>query len=39
MNEEIFQNIKDNYKRLERSIVEQFFLEFPNHKPTTGSLP
>ncbi|MGP1420757.1 MAG: DUF6602 domain-containing protein [Tannerella sp.] len=37
MNEEIFQNIKDNYKRLERSIVEQFFLEFPNHKPTTGS--
>lgn len=37
MNEEIFQNIKNNYRRLEKSIVEQFFLEFPDHQPTTGS--
>ena len=37
MNEEIFQNIKNNYRRLEKSIVEQFFLEFPDHQLTTGS--
>lgn len=29
--------IKENYKRIEKSIVEQLFLEFPEHQPTTGS--
>lgn len=29
--------IRENYKRIERSIVEQLFLEFSNHCPTTGS--
>src|SRR5690554_4720318 len=37
MKRETIQKIKENYKRIERSIVEQLFLEFSNHNPTTGS--
>lgn len=37
MSEKTIKKIKENYKRIEKSIVEQLFLEFPEHHPTTGS--
>jgi len=37
MQSETIEKIKNNYKRIERSVVEQLFLEFTNHNPTTGS--
>lgn len=37
MSVETILKIKENYKRIEKSIVEQLFLEFPDHHPTTGS--
>ncbi len=36
MQAETIKKIKENYKRIEKSIVEQLFLEFPDHHPTTG---
>lgn len=37
MSKKTIDKIKENYKRIEKSIVEQLFLEFPDHQPTTGS--
>lgn len=37
MEKETIGKIWNNYKRIERSIAEQLFLEFSNHNPTTGS--
>jgi hypothetical protein len=37
MNTKTISKIKQNYIRIEKSIVEQLFLEFPNHQPTVGS--
>ena len=36
MNKEVIQNIKDNYKYLEKSIVNQLNLKVDNHYLTAG---
>lgn len=36
-NQKVIKNIKDNYRQVEKSIVEQLYMKYDLHNPTTGS--